>query len=259
MGRFWDTASIIEHATTVKQLSRLAVGIAALIALAVAVSGPGYRFGWWPLGVAFGTLRTGGYLALALAIAAIAFAVLLRRRRAATRGDELRLGIAAVLSIGIAAFPLRLTWTASRVPPIHDITTDTANPPAFVAIAPLRAGARNPVAYGGEAVAAQQRNAYPDIKPLSLVVTPPVAFERALRTARAFDWTIVHADAEEGRIEASDRTPFFGFIDDVVIRITADGAGSRVDVRSKSRIGRSDMGANARRIRAYLAKLAAAD
>jgi len=142
--------------------------------------------------------------------------------------------------------------SARNKPPIHDITTDTADPPPFVAIVPLRRDARNPVEYGGPAVAAQQREAYPDIAPLSLPVPPAQAFERAERAARGQGWEIVAAVPAEGRIEATDTTRWFGFKDDVVIRVRPEGAGSRVDVRSVSRVGRGDVGTNARRIGQFL-------
>jgi uncharacterized protein (DUF1499 family) len=145
--------------------------------------------------------------------------------------------------------------TASSVPPIHDITTDTANPPVFVAIAPLRAEAPNGVEYKAEDNAAQQQEAYPDIEPLVTDVPPAEMFSRAEATARAMNWEIVATSPEEGRIEATDTTMWFGFKDDVVIRITPEGEGSRLDIRSMSRVGKSDIGKNAERIRAFLAKV----
>lgn len=84
---------------------------------------------------------------------------------------------------------------------------------------------------------------------------PPQAFEQALRTAKNMGWTIVNSNPGEGRIESTDTTFWFGFKDDIVIRITAAGQESRVDVRSVSRVGRSDVGTNAKRIRRFLQKL----
>jgi uncharacterized protein (DUF1499 family) len=91
--------------------------------------------------------------------------------------------------------------------------------------------------------------------PVSLALSPAAAFNRALDAAQRMGWTIVAADDTAGRIEASDRSRWFGFTDDIVVRITPSGSGSRVDVRSSSRLGRSDFGVNAARIRAYLAAL----
>lgn len=141
------------------------------------------------------------------------------------------------------------------LPHIHDITTDTADPPEFVAVLPLRADAPNPPEYAGEEIAVQQRAAYPDIQPLRLPLAPVQAFERALATADSQGWHIVAAALPEGRIEATATTFWFGFKDDVVIRVTPDNGGSRIDMRSKSRVGGSDVGANAARIRAFFADL----
>ena len=106
------------------------------------------------------------------------------------------------------------------------------SPPRFVSVVPLRAGAPNPVEYGGPEIAAQQRQGYPDLQPLSLPLPPNQAFDRALATARMMGWEIVASDPPSGRIEATDTTFWFGFKDDVVIRVAPAPNGSRVDVRS---------------------------
>jgi hypothetical protein len=142
------------------------------------------------------------------------------------------------------------------MPRIHDISTDVVTPPPFVAILPLRKGAPNPAMYGGPETAAKQRQAYPDLNTLVLDIPPAEAFDRALATARKLGWEIVAAVPGEGRIEATDTTFWFGFTDDIVVRIAPAGNRSLVDVRSVSRVGLSDVGTNARRIRAYLRKLA---
>lgn len=116
--------------------------------------------------------------------------------------------------------------------------------------------ARNPVDYP-PGTAAQQRLGYPDIAPLPLELPPDQAFARAERTARAMGWQIVAVAPDALRIEATDTTLFFGFKDDVVIRVRAQARGSIVDVRSLSRIGGSDIGTNAKRVRRYLSRLAA--
>jgi uncharacterized protein (DUF1499 family) len=157
-----------------------------------------------------------------------------------------------LITVGVPAYYLH---TARSVPPIHDITTDTEEPPAFEAILPLRAEAPNPASYGGPAVAAQQREGYPDIAPADYPIAPEAAFAAALAAARAMGWDIVATDEAAGRIEATDRTFWFGFADDIVIRVRPTDVGSRIDVRSVSRVGVSDIGTNVARIRAYLAKL----
>lgn len=155
-----------------------------------------------------------------------------------------------------AYVPWRGLQRARSVPPIHDVTTDTQDPPAFVAVLPRRAGAANPAAYGGDRVAALQQQGYPDIRPLHLRVAPAAAFASALAEARDMGWVVVGADAAAGRIEATATTRWFGFKDDVVVRVRPEGTGTRVDVRSVSRVGGSDIGTNAARIRSYLGRLA---
>jgi uncharacterized protein (DUF1499 family) len=165
--------------------------------------------------------------------------------------------LAGALAVGIAVAYVPWQWQqrAQSLPRIHDITTDTVNPPQFLAVLPRRAGAPNTAAYGGKEIADQQLKAYPDIRPLALGVPPGVAFGRARDAAESMGWEIVAADPATGRIEATATTLWFGFKDDIVVRVSASEQGSRIDVRSVSRVGRSDIGTNAKRIREYLAKL----
>jgi uncharacterized protein (DUF1499 family) len=218
--------------------------------LLVIAAGPGTRLGLWDFRVGFQLLRWGAYAGIAGA--GLGLVALLWR----PPGSPLWRPLLAI-GLGLVATLIPWSWLeqARRVPPIHDITTDTERPPEFVAILPLRAAAPNPATYGGPEVAAQQRSAYPDIGPLRLDLPPGDGFTRALAAARASGWEIVAADSAAGRIEATATTGWFGFKDDVVIRVTPDGGGSRVDVRSVSRVGMSDVGANAKRIRAYLKRL----
>jgi uncharacterized protein (DUF1499 family) len=151
--------------------------------------------------------------------------------------------------------PSSVIVSARGAPPIHEITTDMQDPPAFVAVLPLRVGAANPSEYGGSSVADQQRRAFPDIQPVVLAVTPQQAFERSLSTASKLGWEVVSRDVAAGRIEAVATTFWFGFKDDIIVRVRSAGEGSRVDIRSKSRVGVGDLGANARRVRAFVAAL----
>jgi uncharacterized protein (DUF1499 family) len=227
------------------------LGVAAL--LAAAFSGLGAQWGWWHFRAGFQILRWaayGGIAAVVISLLGAAHAWPTFGRR----GFSLAL-IGMVLGAVTVGVPWYWQRTARSVPPIHDITTDTQNPPQFSAILPLRADAPNPPEYAGGEVAARQREAYPDIQPLRLAESPETAFARALNAARSLGWEVVDADAEAGRIEATDRTFWFGFADDVVIRVTPAGEGARVDVRSKSRVGGSDVGANARRIRRFMTRL----
>jgi uncharacterized protein (DUF1499 family) len=236
-------------------LAALALSLAAVAAAGVLGAGPGYRFGWWGLGPAFLLLRWGAGLSLgatALAVLALAAALAQGSRRG------LALGVLALV-VGLVGFgvPWRMQQQAHRVPPIHDITTDPDDPPVFVAVVARRAGARNPVEYAGSAVADQQRRAFPDIVPLRVAVPPDRAFAAVEAAARALGWEIVVDVPAEGRLEATATTAWFGFKDDVVVRVRAEGVGSRVDVRSLSRIGVGDLGTNAARVRAFLAQLRA--
>jgi len=109
------------------------------------------------------------------------------------------------------------------------------------------------VEYGGPAVAKLQRSAYPEVAPLILPLPPNRAYDRAMDAVHKMGWTVVEGNNREGRIEAIDSTFWFGFKDDIVVRIRPEGNDSRLDVRSLSRVGLSDIGTNAKRIVAYLA------
>jgi uncharacterized protein (DUF1499 family) len=176
--------------------------------------------------------------------------------------------IGTIGAIAVVAFPLYNLSVARSVPPIHDITTDIANPPQFRAVLPLRkaAHALNSPVYDGNAkimwhgksmtVAQAQRKAYTDIHTIQILTTPAKLFDRALKAAKAMGWHIVAANPNEGRIEATDTTFFFGFTDDIVIRVRPSGMGAKLDIRSESRVGISDIGKNAHRIRAFVKELA---
>ena len=227
------------------------VGLSLLAAALVLVAGPGTRFGAWDFRIGFDLMRWALYLGLG--VAAVAFVMLLIPR---TRGPRASL-LAAALLMGVAAAAptLALRNQASGLPPIHDITTDTREPPAFVTLLAVRKASPNGAEYGGPEVAEAQRKAYPNVRPLYLQMAPPQAFARALDVARAMGWEIVAADAASGRIEATATTLWFGFKDDIVVRVVPQGGGSRIDVRSVSRVGKSDIGANARRVLDYLTRL----
>ncbi len=225
-----------------------ALVVALVAAAALLASGPGYRIGIFPLRTAFTVLRWGAYLGIAGIL--LAAAALWR-----AKGRDVVGATAMVVALVCVLVPFRFQRMAAAAPPIHDITTDTANPPAFDAIVPLRAEAPNSLEYSQEA-ARQQRAAYPDLTPLIVEMPALQVFERAVAGARDAGWEIVAANADAGRIEATDTTTFFGFQDDIVVRLTPLDGRTVVDVRSVSRVGRGDAGTNARRIRDYLDALA---
>ena len=227
----------------------------ALIFVAMeAFAGFGSRWGWWNFMMGIGMLRWAAYGGLCAAVvSAVGLVVSSMHHRVFPSAV---LAIAGII-IGLSAAGIPWTWmqAAKRVPPIHDITTDTRNPPEFKAILALRKNAPNSASYGGDEIAAQQLKAYPDVQTLVMHISAHAAFEKALDAARNLGWEIVAMAPSEGRIEAVDRTFWFGFKDDIVIRILAEGEGSRVDIRSESRVGVSDIGTNAKRIRKFLEQM----
>lgn len=230
----------------------------AVLAVFVAISaGFGTRWGLWNFRTGFIYLKWGAFGAIAALLLSV---VGLFGSRTSFR-NTVNAFLGTLLSLGLLVTILGWMWTARTVPPIHDITTDTDNPPKFVAVLKAREGAANPAEYGGAEIAAQQKSGYPDLGPLILAVAPDEAFKKVLETAQEMGWFIVDTNPVEGRIEATDTTLWFGFKDDIVIRILPSGQGSppasRIDVRSVSRVGRSDVGTNAKRIKKFLKKLSA--
>ncbi len=232
-----------------KPLSRMALSgfVLGVGAVAAAVtSGVGYRFGWWHHTTGFQVFEWTVYGA-ALALVLSAMGLVKARPQGGRRGFVLGIvGAAAALPIVVVA--LHWEYATRSYPPINDITTDPEDPPAFWDVP-------NPVEYPGADTAVFQRSAYPHLAPLELAVSAEKAFAHALAEAEDRRWEIIAAEAEEGRIEAIDSTFLYGFKDDVVVRIVSSNGGARVDVRSRSRIGRIDRGANARRIGGYLEDL----
>jgi hypothetical protein len=232
-------------------MSLVALAGAILAIVLVVGSGPAYKAGL-PLPVAFGGLALGVLLGAVAALAGVAALVMGWRR-----GQPISIPVAVGLVIGLLAFavPFQRIFAARGLPAIHDISTDVQNPPAFQAVLPLREGAPNDVTFRPD-TANEQLRAYPDIRPLVLMEPADAVFARALDTARDMDWDIVAADRAAGRLEATATTRWFGFRDDVVVRLTPESSGgTRVDVRSVSRVGRGDLGTNADRIREFLGEL----
>ncbi len=246
------------------RIALLAFAVAVIGVVAEVGSGLSYRFGIVQLRTALLTiLPVGVYIAAAgaaLCLAVIVLAVILFRRAFLGRSV---LVIAGLVAGGTASFiPYSMRYSDQPHPPIHDISTDLDNPPAFVEILQLRddTGATNTASYLRENkrgdvvinVPEAQLKAYPDVKPIVLQgASAADAYKRALAAVQAEGWTIVAAKPDEGRIEAWDKTFWFGFVDDVVIRITEVDGGSKIDIRSLSRVGGGDVGKNAERIRGY--------
>lgn len=233
-------------------LAGVSILLLALAVLMMAGSGPAYRSELISLSEAFNLLRNGIYTAGgAVAVSLITLLVSAVARRSTSV-------VVATLVIVSAAVLLYVPWQhwqrAQNVPAIHDITTDMQNPPAFEALANAREAAPNAVAYPSEATA-QQQAAYPAIKPLIVNAAPQAVLAAAQAVAEEAGWRI--AKISNDHIEATATTPWFGFEDDVVIRLTELDSTVRVDMRSASRIGASDVGTNAARIQAFLDELKA--
>lgn len=218
--------------------------------LLVALPGPLYKYGVVDLGTAFTGFKFGvfaGIAALILLVLQILFT-----RKTVTLGSTI---MALLLSTIAIAIPLSMLNKGKSVPPIHDISTDLVNPPEFVAIAPLRADAPNPVEYAGVEVATQQRAAYPELQTLNYTQSKSELVEATKQAIDHLGWQLVNIDTNQGIIEATDRTMWFGFKDDVIVRISDNGSKRLVDIRSKSRVGGSDLGKNAERIHGFIEEL----
>ena len=240
-----------------KTTATLGFVLSAIAITAALGAGAGTRLALWEFRQGFRILTWAAYFGIAGTSLSLAGAIVGRPGNG-RRGFPL--AVAGII-LGALAFGVPGIWymIAKRLPMIHDITTDTENPPVFVTVLALRKDAPNSSTYGGPEIAAQQHAAYPDIRPLVSDLPPAQAYDRARSVARQMGWKIVDENQAEGRIEATASTRWFGFKDDVVLRIVpAAGNGSRVDVRSVSRVGRSDVGTNARRIRTFLRKFSKA-
>ena len=219
---------------------RIALALALLAAVLLVASGLGVRAGLWPFRFGFGMFA--GALVAGLAAAGTA-AVALAVPRLRTGSVSILL-LALLLGLAAAAVPLDHVRRVKTLPYINDITTDTEKPPQF-------STSKNYESHFAEL----QRIGYPDLASLELPLPPAQAFARARAAAQALGWEIAGADERAGRIEAVATTLWFGFKDDIVVRVVAAGSGSRIDVRSRSRVGRSDLGANAKRIQDFLTKV----
>jgi uncharacterized protein (DUF1499 family) len=211
----------------------------------ILISGPGTRLGLFPF--------TAGLLFIALGSLSGLTAMVFSVKELITGTDNFSQCVAGFIlgsmSFDLIAFTL---WNGRKAPVIHEISTDTATPPAFVAILPLRKDAINPSEYGGPEVAKKQLKAFPDIKTIHLKFSEEKAFKKSVEAVQTLKWKIVDQNKEDGRIESFDTTFWFGFIEDVVIRIKAEDQGSKVDIRSLSRVGGGDLGTNANRVRKFI-------
>ena len=243
----------------------LALSVGGLTAALIAAVGSGA--GAWPFGFGFAILRYAFFAAIAGGLLAIIAFFVARRGKVRT---GLINGVAIGIALGFGGYLTNQIATARQVPAIHDATTDLADVPQFAALK-LRADNLDNIPDNGQPQLASldsesrwkavHRASYGDLRTLRLPLSVADAVKRAEALVQARGWQVVRVNAPDGIVEATATSLFFRFKDDVVVRVRADPArpgGSVVDMRSVSRVGTSDVGINAKRIRAFLADLATA-
>jgi len=213
-------------------MSKSAV-LAALAGFSMIASGVGTRSDWWRFQVGLALFALAGVLAACALVTG-----LIESRRGSRMGT-----VAALVGLAVLAPPALAIAGGIGKPRINDVSTDLDDPPRFETLTVPPYDLKN---------APQQRAGYPDVQPRTLTDSPSEAFARARAAVEAQGWRIAAADSARGTIEAVDTTGFFGFQDDVIVRVRPNAKGSRIDVRSKSRVGQGDLGKNAKRIREFL-------
>lgn len=162
---------------------------------------------------------------------------------------------ASILSVITVSGIVGLALPSVGFPMINDVTTDLDDPPKFVKCAQLEENRGRDMSYP-ESFAAEQRNGYPNLRGRTLPVAPEQAVDRAREALESLPGTdVIDVDFNAGRLEAISVSRVFRFVDDVVVRVRPEGSGSRIDVRSKSRVGKGDLGANAARIEGFMLAL----
>jgi uncharacterized protein (DUF1499 family) len=215
-----------------------------------------YRTGLLGLEIALPMFPAGVVVSLLAVL--VGLAGIVTTRNAAGRGRAMTAFVGGLIVVGIIGLTFA-PMAMNGAPAIHDITTDVADAPVFVALKDARDAAPNETHYVGGETAAAQLAAFPDLQTMVVNVPGNIVFAAAEQVSAAMGWDIAASVPADGRIEATATTRIYGYKDDVVIRIrpTMDGT-TEVDVRSASRVGLGDLGANAARISAFLAALAGA-
>ena len=240
---------------------RMVLGGGITAALLLLIGALGSRLGFWPFTVGFLFLMIGVVVAVLTTIAGSFVVVSALRRTGSSNylapGIGVGVCVLVMLVIGGQFVP------AASLPPIHNISTDLEDPPQFEAIVPRRSGL-NPHRYDaaqkiGDAgtLGDLQRAAYPELKTLRSAVSVLAGLERTVAILEDMGLEVVAVDRVTGRVEATATTFWFGFKDDVVVRLKAAGGVTSVDVHSVSRVGQGDLGVNARRIATFLSQFAA--
>ncbi len=232
----------------IKLLKPLA--IVAILGFPLAVAG--FRLNLFGFGVSAKVIQVTLLLAVAVFFVGMVASFVRRKDRVTAKAA---LTAATLALIPILALGSQII-TARSVPFIHNISTDVENPPAFDKVVALRAPEHNPLEYKAEDLADVQRQAYPNVK--TVVVEMPLAdaHAKAKSVVESLGWELVNSDSQAGIIEATETTFIWGFKDDVVVRLVEADGTTKVDLRSVSRIGGSDLGANAKRIEKFLSRFA---
>ena len=233
-----------------------ALFVSAIVGLATLPIGAlGSKFGIWPFTLGFMLLAVGVVLATIAFFVGIIAAVYANSKKLNEERKKCLIGVA--ISIVVLGLMGNQFLSASDVPSIHNITTDTENPPQFETLMAVReAEGANSVEYDAEKLGPLQRQAYPYVQSLVTRSAQSVVFDRTVAALTDLGMEVVAQNPNRGHIEATDTTFWFGFKDEVVVRISAEGVGSVVDIRSVSRVGQSDLGKNAQRIGQILNHLA---
>lgn len=232
-------------------LASMAFWPALFLGLVAVSAGFGARYGFWNFRFGFRILRVcffGGVITGALGLVGSWISFPLRSDR---RGFTLSL-TAVLISGVLVGLPLQWKMRADEAPALHDVTTDPANPPQFRVINRYRDDQHNDLDYGGEQERKLQSEHYPELQTKVVEGSLDSCMRKALDLGRRYDWQVHRVNWEEGWIEATDTTFWFGFKDDVIVRLRETDGECRVDLRSVSRVGRGDAGTNARRIQKFL-------
>lgn len=224
---------------------------AVMAAVLLPIGALGSRFGLWTFNTGFMLLAAGVVLAAIGLVTGIAGIIAAHRRE--LPADKPAVYIGTLVSLLVIAVMGLQFYTASSVPPIHNISTNVIDPPRFDRVEALRGDDANPLAFDAEKIAPLQEQAYPWVRTLESDLAPDAALDRVETVLKDMGLEIVNVDETAGRVEATDTTFWFGFKDDVVVRVRAGPQGSVVDLRSVSRVGMSDLGKNAARIGEFLA------
>ena len=224
--------------------------LAVLALLGFPLSVIGFRTGLIPFSTSFTVI--GATLLLAIGVFFLGL-ILSFVKRADVQGSKTAKTAAMIALLPIIGLGTQI-FTGSSVPRIHNISTDVVNPPAFDKVIALRNDKHNSLSYDAEKLAELQTLAYPNVKTLVTDLSLSEAHAKAKAVIESMGLELVNSDASQGIIEATETSAIWGFKDDVVVRITKQGDKTKVDLRSVSRIGQSDLGANAKRIEKFLAK-----